>query len=261
MIQKTVATSSELATRGYQKQLTAEYLNFFDQPRAQETLKSAIKDNPRVLKPIVGITYSKLSTPTVAQAKVVVENLRNFATPNALTLQINSLLEDLTWNEDETKAFEAALAEAGLLLGFGSQRPELEAKEGPDNLWALGDLKFLVIECKSGATTATISKADSDQLSGALNWFRKTYDNSCAAVPILIHPSYVFDSKASPHETVRVIDREHLEKFRVALRQFVHAIASSDNLDNTTFVGEQLKHHALTGAAFVDRYTRRFAKK
>jgi hypothetical protein len=260
-IQKTVAASSELATRGYQKQLTAEYLNFFDQPRAQETLKSAIKDNPRVLKPIVGITYSKLSTPTATQAKNVVENLKRFATPNDLTLHINSILEDLAWNEDETKAFEAALAEAGLLLGFGSQRPELESKEGPDNLWALGSLKYLVIECKSGATTATISKSDSDQLSGALNWFKEHYDQSCGATPILIHPSHVFDSKASPHETVRVVDKEHLEKFRVALRQYIHAIASGDNLDNASLIGDQLKYHALTGGAVVDRYSRRFLKK
>jgi hypothetical protein len=77
----------------------------------------------------------------------------------------------------------------------------------------------------------------------------------------MIHPSHIFDPKASPHETVRIMDVEHLEKFKVAFRQYMHAVASADGLDNAELIGDQLKYHGLTGGVFVDRYTRRFMKK
>ena len=45
--------------------------------------------------------------------------------------------------------FERALDELSRALGFAGERPDKEWKEGPDNLWALDDTRYLVIECKS----------------------------------------------------------------------------------------------------------------
>ncbi|UGY28893.1 hypothetical protein HU675_0020150 [Bradyrhizobium septentrionale] len=54
---------------------------------------------------------------------------------------------------------------------------------GPDNLWALGALQYLVIECKSGAVKASsINKHDCNQLNGSMNWFADKYDKSCSAL-------------------------------------------------------------------------------
>jgi hypothetical protein len=50
--------------------------------------------------------------------------------------------------------FEQAMLDLGGHLGLGAQRPELETGDGPDALWMVADASFLVIECKSGATTA-----------------------------------------------------------------------------------------------------------
>jgi hypothetical protein len=68
-------------------------------------------------------------------------------------------------------ALRRPCAISGAFLGFGSHRPEREIGKGPDNLWAVGGLNYLVIECKSGVTAAQISKTDCNQLIGSVSWF------------------------------------------------------------------------------------------
>jgi hypothetical protein len=147
---------------------------------------------------MAGVKYAKLDSPARAQAASAVEYMKRFKSGNELVLYAMALTEELTWDPEKTKAFEAAIFELGQFLGFPSQRPELDTKAGPDNLWSTGNLSYIVIECKSGATSPVISKSDSDQLSGAINWFGSKYDKSCSAAPVLIHPSFTFDKQAAP---------------------------------------------------------------
>ena len=50
-------------------------------------------------------------------------------------------------------------------------------------------MNFTVTECKSGVDSNFISRHDAAQLSHSMNWFATAYDNSCQAIPILIHKS------------------------------------------------------------------------
>jgi hypothetical protein len=102
----------------------------------------------------------------------------------------------------------------------------VELGKGPDDLWALGGLRFLVIECKNGATATTIAKKDADQLAGSINWFRGAYDQSCQVTPILVHPSLVFHDAASPIADVRIIDGECLGKVRAELLSYANALGA-----------------------------------
>ncbi|HCF7649009.1 hypothetical protein JET97_06735, partial [Pseudomonas aeruginosa] len=149
--QKAVNGTAEPKFKGYLMQQLAEYTNLTDPAGAQEIQLAALGHNSRLLKPIAGATYTKLSAPVLGQAKAAIEFMNQFLEGNDLVIWVNGLLDDLEWGEEGSKRFEAAMAALGSFLGFGSQRPEDQIGRGPDNLWALGGLNYFVIECKSGA--------------------------------------------------------------------------------------------------------------
>jgi hypothetical protein len=170
-------------------------------------------------------------------------------------------LDDLIWSEDHTKQFENAIEELGKVLGYTSQRPERDIGKGPDNLWGIGENRYLVIECKSGAKSATISKTDSDQLSGSMNWFKSEYDNTSLATPVMIHPSRVFDKAAAPHEATVCIDRECLAALTAAIRGYSTAITSANALKDKDVVAKNLKQFSLMAAEFLPKFTKQPGKK
>jgi hypothetical protein len=103
-------------------------------------------------------------------------------------------------------------------VGFGSQRPEEDIGKGPDNLWALGELHYLVIECKSGASAERISKKDANQLNGSIVWFASTYDHTCKCTPIMVHRRTTFEAAASPNAAIRIVDETRLDRRKRLMR-------------------------------------------
>ncbi|WP_457348965.1 hypothetical protein [Sphingomonas sp. UYP23] len=88
--------------------------------------------------------------------------------------------------------------------------PEDDYGKGPDNLWSLGGLNYLVIECKSGATSAkAISKHDCNQLTGSMIWFGKQYDNACSVTPVMVHQKITPEHAATLHPDARIITVEN----------------------------------------------------
>lgn len=213
---------------------------------------AALTDNARVLKPIAGITYSKLSAPASGQAAACVDFMTRFLEGNDLIIWVNGLLDDLNWGEEGSKRFEAAMMDLGLFLGFGSDRPEDKVGRGPDNLWALGGLMYLVIECKSGAVLAErISKADTNQLNGSIVWFTEKYDKTCSVTPILVHPKTIFEHAASPHGDIRIVNGAGLKKLREGVYAYAVSLATSGGFKNAKEVEKQLQHHKLSAAGIV----------
>ena len=80
----------------------------------------------------------------------------------------------LAYNTDR---FEKAMNDLGRALGFSSERPDKAWKEGPDNLWALRDSEYLLMECKSEVLPgrAEINKEEVVQMIKASSWFQKNY--------------------------------------------------------------------------------------
>src|SRR5690606_3973676 len=140
LVQQAVNGAGEEKMKGYLKQILAEHTNFIDPARAQEIQLAALSHNSRVLRPLAGVTYSKLSAPPGGQASAALNFMNRFLEGNELIIWVNALLEDLTWGEEGSNRFEAAMYDLGGFLGFGSQRPEASSGRGPDNLWALGAL-------------------------------------------------------------------------------------------------------------------------
>jgi hypothetical protein len=76
-------------------------------------------------------------------------------------------------------------------LGFAGERPDKEWKEGPDNLWALDDTRYLVIECKSetDVTRTDINKREAEQMNRSAAWFEKRY-KGMQAKRLILHQTY-----------------------------------------------------------------------
>jgi hypothetical protein len=259
-LQPAINHESEAIARGFLKQQLAEYTHHANPVEAQKLLLSGLADNPRILRPVSGVSYKKIPTNTRSQAEAAEEFVRGrFIDPNGLVLWVKALLGDLTWNAEATDRFEAAVQDLGCLLGFGSQRPDKAYKDGgPDNLWAISASRFIVIECKSGVEDPEkpISKDYCNQLLGSESWFKTRYEAGCSADLVIVHPSNKFGPEASPSANMRVIDKGSLEKLKTSVEGFTKAVIFGEtNFATPARFAEALVHFGLNEASIVSRYS------
>lgn len=260
-VQAALQGEQDKAVLGYLMQQVAEYRHQSNATEAQKILMKAIGLNPKVIRPIGGISYARLLSPAKEQAVAAEAYMREqFIEPNQFVLWVYALANDLVWDKDRTEQFESAMQALGTMLGFGSQRPDRQYKDGgPDNLWALGELQFLVIECKSGVDNdgTPISKSHCNQLLGAKSWFDRAYDQTCSATPILVHPQAQFQAEASPSPDVRVLASRGLEELRGALRAYAKSIGDQARFPSLGEIQSLLQQYKLARSLFVNTYTDR----
>ena len=218
-------------------------------------MASAHERNGSLLRPIRGIAYRRVDTVGMDQARQASAYLQaTYTSANALVLGINGILDRLVFLPDTAEAFEQALMDLGLHLGFRAQRPEREAGGGGlDVLWGVGERKYLLLPCKNGATAEVISKDYTDEISGSVNWFVANYDHTCAATPVIVHPSMTLDPTAAPPLNMRVMTATQLDELRAASRAF--ALAVKDRLSEVAHVGDTLRIQTLLGSQIVQTYT------
>ncbi len=249
-----VALEQENAVAAWMMQQEAEYLHHIDKVRSQSVLTAASKKSLNILKPMVGIEYRKIQTANMEQAKICSDFLKQrFSSANEMIIEVNGLASDLVFAPNSYNSFEAALSEIAYHIGFVGQRPEKQSNTGPDVLWAVGDKKYYVIECKNEATAALISKKYSNDLAGHVNWFGRVYDQTCVCTPIMVHKSRIFDRLASPHAKTRIINEEKLPLLVNAIKGF--AIAVADKQDDVKAIRDALAANKLTASAFIDAFT------
>ncbi|MGW2426649.1 hypothetical protein ACWC0C_47205 [Streptomyces sp. NPDC001709] len=153
-----------------------------DEPKAQQTFAKALAYNPAILRPIAGVNPAKIK-PTDTQAVLAAGYLAStYADRNEFLVGIDVLLDERVYRpvQKQVPIFERALERLGCHRGFEAQRPERTTGNGPDVLWAIGGLKYLVLEAKSGASSDTIWRSDVAQLPHSMSWFADTYDQSAA---------------------------------------------------------------------------------
>jgi len=260
-IQEVIATNPERPHLAWLLQQKATYVHAIDPVRSQRILSAAIKHSPLTFKPIAGVAYKKLDTVAMDQAQQASEFLRRkYSTGSGLRLTLLGILAKLEFRPDSWNEFEQAFCELALHLGFLGQRPEKEVGDGgPDVLWGILDRNFLVISCKNEATSETISKTYAENLSGSITWFAGKYDASCSVTPIIIHPASKFKFDAPVPADTRVINQEKLTQLKDAVTSFIHAVANTR--DDVVQIRQQLTHHNLLGANFVNRYSVGFSKE
>jgi hypothetical protein len=253
-VDKAINKEVQEKTKAYLLQVKAKYANFIDRSKAQQILLSGRSISKAILAPIDGIVYDKLINKNT-QAKGVCDFIKSGGfLQNDFVIYTNNNASSLVFSEN-TDAFEQALMILGEMLGFGSSRPEKETNgEGPDNLWAIDNNTYFVIECKSGATTRTISKDYCNQLGGSMRWFGKEY-HSAKGTPIMVHPSITIDRQATEVKNMRVINENKLAELKNEVNNFVVAIVQNDNWLDPAKIESLLSQYKLRGKDILEHYT------
>ena len=251
VMREAINAVEEKETKGWLLEQLATYMQCVDPDQAQRVLVGAIRYNPRVMKPLQGVGYNRASS-TTPQAQALLGELKRFSTSNQLILGFRQLVDQLRF-ETPARDFENAIAQLGTMLGFESQQPE--TRGGPDVLWNLGELDYLVIECKNEVENDVPKKAAA-QLAHSMNWFGDQYGSTCNATPLLVHHTGHHSHAATPPPGARILDAERLQRLRDRLLQFVRVLAARYPLSHET-VAELLLSHGLTRGEFVQRYTTR----
>lgn len=258
LAQDAVNTTSEKRAKGYFKQQLAEYLHHTNPAQAQQMQLAAVELNRALVRPLQGITYSKLDVPKNSQSVAAAAFMKQFLEKNDLILWVNALVEALEWGEENSKRFERAVRDLGAFLGFGSQMPEEDFGKGPDNLWSVGNLNYFVIECKSGAVkAAAISKHDCNQLNGSMLWFGNQYDKSCSATPIMVHKKTKPEHAATLHPEARIITEDKLDRLIEGLKAYAIAVGEDLGFTKPVIITKQLDHFGLTASKFVGLFTQK----
>lgn len=242
--------------KGWLEHQLAEYVNYTNPVDSQIILKSAVFHNPLVTHPLEGITYSRVSKTIQNQAKQCAQHMTGVVkNANEYIILINGLLDNLLFQPDTAAIFEETMKQLAIHIGFFGQRPEAEFGKGPDVLWGVGDLQYLVIECKNGAIAESISKSYCDQLAGSMNWFNNAYENDCHATPIIIHRVNLFNRSCSPPEHTRVITYKKLVELCNAVREFTAMVATPAVFGNEIEVAKALRHFHFTSREFINQFT------
>jgi hypothetical protein len=245
------------ALRGWVREQKATYLHFVDPATAQQQLGAAIRDNPAVLRPAVGVDVRQ-ARPAAVQARAAAEYLAaTYADSTSLVLGLRAVLDDIVWDNDRTDDAEAAWERLGRHLGFDSMRPERLYGTGPDNLWTLSATQHAVIELKTGVDLDCegIAKKDADQLGGSVRW-NEGANPGVANVPVMLHPVDVLDEKAVLVPGMRVITPVKLAELKTAVESFATALAQGTGLwASEQAVAEQLTFYRLTGERIIATYS------
>ncbi|MCV7194848.1 helicase C-terminal domain-containing protein [Mycolicibacterium brumae] len=240
-----IAGTSDTRLQGWLLEQKATYVDRTNPAEAQKILTAARAKNTSVLRPLVGNTYQKLSG-SDHQAIAASDYLtRRYKDKVEIRMGIEALIEDLRFDPERTVEFERALVDLAMHIGLAAQRPEHDIGQGPDGLWALGQLKYWVIEAKSGSTAKYIQKGYINQLAGSINWFNRQYDASSSALPILIHPSNTLAKDASAPNGARVITDTRMGALRSAVCNFADALVTAGRWDQPDAINGLLAGHKL----------------
>ncbi len=255
-LDRAIDATAERQVKAWLLSRKAAFQHPMDADGAQKTLVAAHGMEPGVIKPMNGTTYKKLTPATGMQAMALMDNHQDWLMdPTGMRLFADELCSDLQFGHETSKKFEAAVDRLAWFIGIRGQRPERDYREGPDNLWALPNSSFLVVECKNGVVSGNgISKKDAGQLGQSVAWFSERYPLS-TSVPIIIHNDHTLGQGASVVAGMRVIASNHLEKLRNNLRGFAKQLVNPDVARSATEVAKRLAQFELNADAFVNAFS------
>lgn len=243
--------------KGWYLQEQARYYWISNRVESQKLQKAAHKNNRLLLKPPTGVTVSKLTVVSQGRAERVAEWIGAFDSYEDMDVTVSDILGRLRFGV-KADPFEQALDELSRALGLAGERPDKEWKEGPDNLWALDDRQYLVIECKSevDVTRAAVNKREAEQMNRSAAWFDKHYVGM-AATRLIIHPAGKIESAAAFTHNVQGVREADLRRLEKACRQFFKEFEGQNLRDlSPTHIQNVLDAHGLGIEDLKTKYSR-----
>lgn len=239
-------------------QQMARYHYRSNRPESQRLQIAAHKMNRLLLKPAAGVTVAQLTIVSQGRMERIAAWIRQFEDYAQLDVTLSDILGRLVFGTKAEK-FEQALDEISKALGFAGERPDKEWKEGPDNLWALDDTRYVLWECKSEVEIqrSEINKREAEQMNRSSAWFDKHYPGM-KTKRVIIHPANFVASAAAFTHDVEAMRETELKRFVKRIREFFKSFESLNFKDlSTTHIQKLVDAHGLS----VDKLLSEYSKK
>ncbi len=217
---------------------------------------SAHRGNRYLMKPRHGVEFTPLQVVSQKRVESIIEWIRTHLSYEQLALDIDDILARMEFGVKADR-FEEALKALGIALGFSSERPDKEWKEGPDNLWCIEKGHYLLVECKNEVALqrAEITKEESGQMNNACAWFEKYYKGT-SAKRIMVIPTNRVSRAAGFVQEVEVMRDKELRKLRKNVRGFFAEFKGADFSSlSETKVQQCLDAHELAVEDLLTKYT------
>lgn len=242
--------------KGWYMQQMARYTHQLSKDESNKLQVEAHKKNTFLMKPLHGMKVDRI---VVSQQRVanVIAWIQGFESYADLAVSFDEIVSRLGFGVKADR-FEHAFDEFGRTLGFSTQRPDKEWKEGPDNLWALRDGEYLLVECKSEVhfDRKDIVKDETGQMNNACAWFAKNY-KAAKAKNIMIIPAGKLANGAGFNEEVQIMRKTELGRLTKNARSFFAEFASADLKDlSDKKVQAFLDTHHLSVDALLTEYSK-----
>jgi replicative superfamily II helicase len=242
--------------KGWYLQEMARYRYPHSKSESNKLQIAAHRKNRFLLKPDVGMQVSKIATVSQRRIENIISWVKQFDTYEELSIAVEDILSSLTFGTLADR-FEAAVDDLAKALGFVGERPDKEWKEGPDNLWALRDNEYLLIECKSQVqlTRSEINKSETAQMNSSCAWFDRHYDGS-QSTRVMIIPTKRLASAAALTHDVKVVEQKGLTKLRENVRKFFAEFKDVDFRDlSEKKIQDFINAHSLSIDSIKSNYT------
>ena len=104
-----------------------------------------------------------------------------------------------------------------------------------------------------------ICKHDCNQLNGSYEWYKNKYEKTgIEGIPIMIHPSNIYNRECSPNKATRIITEKELNKLKDNINKFIKDLSKQQNYKDRKIIEALLNNHLLLGKQLVKNYTIEF---
>ena len=246
----------EGAERGWYLQEMARYAHAFDKDRSNELQIAAHQMNRHLLKPEYGMVFEPISAKGQKRVERIMAWVKDFASAEELIIEVDAITTNLRFGV-VADDFEAAVDRLGRALGFAANRPDKELREGPDNLWALRDGLYWLIECKNqvDANRKEINKHETGQMNNSCAWFKQRYPGAKNSNLMIIWTKVVGPA-AGFNQDVRIMRAKKLESLAKNVKGFFGELKGIDLQDlSEAKLQSNLDRYALTVEQLVANYS------
>ncbi|HDR6247080.1 TPA: DEAD/DEAH box helicase family protein [Bacillus cereus] len=249
LIDDHVTTDEE---RGWYLQEMARYIYPSSKVESNKYQIGAHRKNTFLFKPKEGMEIQKMSSISLKRIENIIKWIHSFDNFEDLHLELDDILTRLKFGVNSDR-FEQAFDELAKVLGFQSQRPDKQWKEGPDNLWRLEDNAYLLVECKNNvdAERNEINKEETGQMNNACAWFEKI-NGSVPVKNIMIISTKNVARAAGFNKPVEIMRANKLKSLTQNVRNFYLEFKRLDlnNLSENR-IQKLLITYKLTSADFL----------
>ncbi|MDU2065506.1 MAG: DEAD/DEAH box helicase family protein [Sporomusaceae bacterium] len=253
LIDKEISSEEE---KGWYLQEKARYYYAYSKVESNKVQVAAHKKNRYLLKPRDGMVISKLTPISFKRVENIVKWIHQFEKFDDLVVEVDNILSSLRFGV-KADNFEQAFDNLAKVLGFISERPDKEWKEGPDNLWKVRDNQYLLVECKNCVelTRGEICKEETGQMNNASAWFERNY-GELAVKRIMIIPTKKVSRAAGFNDDVEIMREKSLKALAQNVRKFFFEFKNTDLNDlSEQRIQELLKAHKLMVEDLLIRYS------